>query len=64
MAKLTPGEQLEKINQLLANYILTGSRQSLSQIRSAVTILLRSAPTMSIRVQETFDAHNLSQTIL
>ena len=64
MAKLTPGEQLEKINQLLANYILTGSRQSLSQIRSAVTILLQSAPTMIIRVQETFDAHNLSQTIL
>ncbi len=64
MAKQTPAQQLEQINKLLEIYILNGNRKVLSQVRNAVTILLRSAPTMSVRLRETFNEHNLSMSIL
>ena len=64
MAKQTPAQQLEQINKLLEIYILNGNRKVLSQVRNAVPILLRSAPTMSVRLRETFNEHNLSMSIL
>lgn len=63
MAK-TNSEMLHDINTLLALYVVSGNRQVLTQVRQAVTKLLRKNPTMVHVVEEAFDNNQLSINIL
>jgi hypothetical protein len=64
MATQSPTQMLENISTLLALYIVSGNRQVLTQIRRAVSTLLRDNPPIIFRLEETFDAHQLSMDIL
>ena len=64
MAKQTPSAQLVNINNLLALYVISGNRKQLTQVRQAVTILLRSNPPLICRLRETFETHRVSMDIL
>ena len=63
MAK-TNAQMLNDINSLLALYVTTGNRQVLTQVRQAVTKLLRKTPTMVHVVEEAFNDNQLSMKIL
>ena len=64
MAQQTPSEMLSNIDLLLELYIVSGNRKTLTQIRRAVSILLRDNAPMIYRLEETFNARRLSMDII
>ena len=63
MAKTT-SEMLKQINELLALYIISGNRQTLTQVRRMVTVLLRKNPSVIYVLEEIFGSNQLSIDIL